>query len=202
MSLPNALEDDFNSNQCTTEALPPIPSRSINSQEAYPLHDLPKADDSSNRTQSSTSSIDAAATEKEQFPQSIEGNDLASPYTHRFGNASRPHMVAASRSTSQDGPAEVFSTSSPDGIPGGRTSDAVGDDDKCVESDCELCHISNESSPHRRDCTANLSYGDDHVATVPCTIFDDDLRGPRIDGKIGQHEEATSDIESQPENVW
>lgn len=85
----------------------------------------------------------------EQSPQSIEGNDLASPCLQHLGNTSGPHTATVSFSTSQEGPAEIVLPSSPDEIPCDRMSYAAGDDDTCVHSDRELCNVPNytESGP-------------------------------------------------------
>lgn len=111
----------------------------------------------------------------EQSPQSIEGNDLASPCLQLLGNASGPHTVRASFSTSQEGPAEILLPSSLDGVPSDPTSHAAGDDDICVESDCELCHISNVSSPREVECTEDLLHEKGGVTTSSYIVFEDGL---------------------------
>ncbi|KAH7228496.1 uncharacterized protein BKA55DRAFT_459599, partial [Fusarium redolens] len=190
-----------------TEALPTTPSQGIESYEASPLVGPSEADSSLNRVESSISSTDAVVTRGEQPPQSIEGNGLASPYLQHLGNTSGPHTVTASFSTSQEGPAEILLPSSPDGIPSDRTSHAAEEGVICVESDCELCHISNVSSPREVEYTAESLYEKGGVTTSPYMVFEDDMGRPRNDGNTRQHEEeaaeeATSDLESQPEHAW
>ncbi|KAH7186824.1 hypothetical protein DER44DRAFT_801684 [Fusarium oxysporum] len=193
-----------------TEASPRTPSQDIESYETNLLGDPPEADSSLNRAESPTSSIDAAVAGGEQSPQSIEGKDLTSSCLQHLGNTSGPHTVRASFSTSQEGPAEILLPSSPDGISSDRTSHAAGDDDICVESDCEL--ISNvSSSPREVEYTAESLYEKGGVTTSSYMVFEDDLGRPRNDGNTRQHEEeaaeeaaeeATSDLESQPEHAW
>ncbi|KAH7231323.1 uncharacterized protein BKA55DRAFT_714563 [Fusarium redolens] len=86
-------------------------------------------------------------------------------------------------------------------------SHAAGDDDICVDSDCELCHTSNISSPHEAGCIVDLLYEKGDVTTSSYIAFEDDLGRLRNDRNTRQHEEeaaegATSDLESQPENAW
>lgn len=158
-----------------TEVSPPKPSQDIESYETNPLGDPPEPDSSLNRAESPTSSIDAVVAGGERSPQSIEGNDLASPCLQLLGNASGPHTVRASFSTSQEGPAEILLPSSLDGVPSDPTSHAAGDDDICVESDCELCHISNVSSPREVECTEDLLHEKGGVTTSSYIVFEDGL---------------------------
>ncbi|KAH7228439.1 uncharacterized protein BKA55DRAFT_583658 [Fusarium redolens] len=131
-------------------ASPLEPSQEDNeSNETNLLGDPPEADSSWNRTESPTSSIDAVVAGGEQSPQSSSGNDLVSPCSQRLCNLTGPRIVMGSFSTSQGGPAEILLPLSSDGVPSDRTSHAAGDDDKSVESDRELCHISSVSSPRQ-----------------------------------------------------
>jgi hypothetical protein len=120
---------------------------------------------------------------------------------------SGPHVARASFSTSQEGPAENSSSTSPDGISSNPTSYAARDDDICIEADCEPCHISNVSSSCEDEYTADLLHENGGVMTSPYIVFEDDLGRPRNDESTGQQEkegaeEAMSDLESQPENAW
>ncbi|KAK6703768.1 hypothetical protein SNK04_013703 [Fusarium graminearum] len=67
---------------------------------------------------------------------------------------------------------------------------------------CEVCQNSNVPSLRKGDCTENSLYEEDYVITGSYAASDDDLSAPRIDENTRQYEEANSDIESQPENVW
>ncbi|KAG7000904.1 hypothetical protein FocnCong_v012943 [Fusarium oxysporum f. sp. conglutinans] len=190
-----------------TEASPVTPSQGIESYETSLLGDPPEADSSLNRAELPTLSIDAVVARGEQSPQSIEGNVSASPCLQLLVNMSGPHVARASFSTSQEGPAENSSSTSPDGISSNPTSYAARDDDICTEADCEPCHISNASSSCEDEHTADLLHENGGATTSPYIVFEDDLSGPRNDENTEQQEkegaeEAMSDLESQPENAW
>ncbi|KAL5603551.1 hypothetical protein FOVSG1_006301 [Fusarium oxysporum f. sp. vasinfectum] len=190
-----------------TEASPVTPSPGIESYETSLLGDPPEADSSLNRAESPTLSIDAVVSKDEQSLQSIEGNVSESPCVQLLVNMSGPHVARASFSTSQEGSAEISLSSSPDRIPSDPTSHAAGDDDMCIEADCEPCHISNVSSSCEDEYTADLLHENGGVMTSPYMVFEDDLGRPRNDESTGQREkegaeEAMSDLESQPENAW
>lgn len=103
-------------------------------------------------------------------------------------------------STSQGGPVEILLPSSSGGFPSDRTSHAAGDDDMSVESDHELCHISNVSSP-RQAVDPPYEKGDDRTSSW--IVCEDDLSKPQNDGNIREcAEEIMSDLESNPGNTW
>ncbi|KAF5658233.1 hypothetical protein FHETE_9993 [Fusarium heterosporum] len=181
-------------------ASPLKPSQDHQSCETNLLGGPPKVDSSWNRTESPTSSIDAVLAGGEQSPQSSSGNDLVSPCPQRLGNLSGLRTVMGSFPTSQGGPAEILLPSSSGGVPSDRTSHAAGDDDMSVDSDHELCHISNVSSP-RQAVDPPYEKGDD--TTSSWIVCEDDLSKPQNDGNIREcAEEIMSDLESNPGNTW
>lgn len=150
-----------------TGASPLKPSQDNESYKTNLLGDPPEADSSWNRTESPTSSINVVVAGGEQSPQSLNGNDLASPCPQHLYNLSGPHTITESLSTSQGGPAEILLPSSSNGVPSDHTSHAAGDDDICVESGREQYHISSISSPRQVEYTADPSYekGDDRTSS-------------------------------------